>query len=177
MEWVPGHFSIHGNHMADSAARQATDIDVIENLPLSYGDYKSFIKQHVFSHWQRRWSLYGRCRLKSFKPILGDWKSAYRDNRKEEKVLSRLRTGSCYFVWQSYIDPPGGIDYCAHCNTEVTIFHLLIDCPQFRLSRVRLVNYLNSKNLAFNEENLLNDHFVHGLLFVFLKEVRYFNRI
>ena len=144
---------------------------------MSYGDYKSIITQQVFFQWQRRWSLTGRCRLKSFKPILGDWKSAYRENRKEEKVLSRLRTGSCYFVWQSHINPPGGIDFCENCETEVTIAHLLLHCPRFRNSRVRLMNYLNYKNLPFTEENLLNDHFVHGLLFVFLKEVNYWNKI
>ena len=177
MEWVPGHSSIEGNCTVDIAAKQATTLNFIENLPISYGDYKSIVLQYIFRQWQMRWSLTGRCRLKKFKPILGDWKSAYRDSRKEEKVLSRLRTGSCYFVWQSHINPPGGIDFCANCNSEVTIAHLLLHCPKFRQSRIRLINYLNCKNLPFTEENLLNDQFPHGLLFLFLKETNYYKKI
>ena len=85
LEWVPGHCNIKGNEMADKAAKESLNNHLIVRLPMSYGEYKSTIKSFIYNQWQQRWTLYGRCRLKSFKPILGDWKSAYRDNRRDEK--------------------------------------------------------------------------------------------
>ena len=113
----------------------------------------------------------------SFKPILGDWKSAYRENRKEEKILSRLRTGSSLFSVQHFFDPNKPREYCISCDTNMTIKHLLIDCPNFINSRFRIINYLNQKNLDVSEKNILSDTFPHKLLFIFLKEINFYNKI
>ena len=42
-------------------------------------------KTLINRQWQTLWSE-THCRLKDFKPTIGDWKSSYRDNRVEEKV-------------------------------------------------------------------------------------------
>ena len=177
MEWVPGHSSIRGNDLADSAAKESLNNDMIVKLPIMFGDFKSLIKSFVFSQWQQAWTLFGRCRLKDFKPILGDWKSAYRDDRKEEKKLSRLRTGSCLFLHQHFFDRDKPIEKCISCNIELTIKHILIECPALNTSRLRLVNYINQKRLDLDEETLLGDTFPHGLLFKFLKETPYYKKI
>ena len=177
LEWVPGHTSIKGNDLADKAAKDSLNNNSIVKLPMSYGEYKSLIKSFIFTQWQEHWRFFGRCRLKSFKPILGDWKSSYRENRKEEKILSRLRTGSCLFLVHHFFDPNKPIERCNSCDINMTVKHLLVDCPNFQNNRFRIVNYLNQKNLDVNEKNILSDTFPHKLLFIFLKEINYYNKI
>ena len=96
---------IEGNVLADAAANEATAFRSIVRVPLVFGDFRSLVRSFVFRQWQESWTLYGRCRLKSFKPVLGDWKSAYRENRREEKILSRHRTGSCLFLARHFFIP------------------------------------------------------------------------
>ena len=117
-----------------------------------------------------------QCRLKTFKPTIGDWKSSYRDNRIEEKILSRLRTGSAYFLYQHKLDTNRDREYCNTCATNMTIEHLLITCPVFQPARARIISHLQSRNLLLNELNILNDDFNHKLLFDFLKEVNFYKK-
>ena len=138
-EWVPAHTNIRGNDMADKAAKESLDNSRIVKLPMAYNEYKSIVKTMILKQWQEHWTQYGRCRLKSFKPILGDWKSAYRKNRREEKILSRLRTGSCLFLVQHYFDPNKPKEHCISCDMGMTIKHMLIECPTFQNSRTRIL--------------------------------------
>ena len=66
----------------------------------------------------------------------------YRDNRREEKVLSRLRTGCCRFIFQHYFDPMLSREYCNYCRVPMTISHLLINCVNFTYSRSRITNFM-----------------------------------
>ena len=121
-----------------------------------------------------------RCRLRDFKPVLGDWKSAYRDNRVEEKLLSRLRTGSCYFLYQHNIDAELDVRdkvRCTPCNVVMSIDHLLITCPALQQDRRRILSHLNRHNLVLNESNILSDDFNHTLPFDFLKKVNFYSKI
>ena len=134
-----------------------------------YDDYKFLVKDLINRQWQLLWSGTS-CRLKSFKPILGDWKRAYRDNRVEEKILSRLRTGSCYFLFQHNINTDDrDKERCNTCNTDMSIKHLLVTCPDLQQARRRISSHLNINNLVLNELNVLNDNFNHKLLFEFRK--------
>ena len=72
LEWVPGHSDIQGNVLADTAAKESLQNDTIVKLPLIYGDYKTVIKEFINKQWQLQWSIFGTCRLKRFKPIMGD---------------------------------------------------------------------------------------------------------
>ena len=94
---------------------------------------------------------------------VGDWKSSYRDNRVEEKILSRLRTGSAYFLYQHKLDTNRDREYCNTCNTNMTIEHMLITCPNFQNYRCRILSHLNSLNLALTEYNFLSDKFNHNI--------------
>ena len=143
-----------------------------------YNDFKYLVKDLIHRQWQMLWSG-TLCRLKNFKPVLGDWKSAYCDNRVEEKILSRLRTGCAYFLYKHNLDTTGVTvwERCNACNSDMTIEHLLITCPHFQHARFRILSHLNRHNLLLNEFNVLNDDFNHTLLFDFLKEVNFYNKI
>ena len=178
-EWVAGHTGIAGNEVADSAAKNIISGAEITNIPLLYDDYKFLVKNLINRQWQMLWSG-TTCRLKTFKPTIGDWKSAYRDNRVEEKILSRLRTGSCYFLYQHKIVTNGIVRdkvRCNACNVDMSIEHLLVLCPIFQQARRRISSHLNRRNLILNEYNILHDDFNHDLLFNFLKEINFYNKI
>ena len=148
----------------------------INNIPLSFGDYKHLVKIKIQRQWQRQWSV-ATCRLHNFKPILGDWKSAYRENRKQEKMLSRLRTGMVKFLIKIYLPENNDPEICQYCNIEMTIQHLLVDCPALQQKLTPIISHLNRKNKILNECNILDDDFNHKLLFDYLKDVNFYDKI
>ena len=176
-EWIPAHSGILGNETADKAAKESTLLSSIVKLPLSFIDYKSLVKSFIYEQWQLSWTRFGRCRLRKFKPILGDWKSSYRDVRKEEKMLSRLRTGTVFFNNQHYYDRPLGVDMCVPCNIPMTIKHLLLQCPALRAHRIPMITFIQNNNLPLTEECILGDEFPHDKLFEFLRRSNYASKI
>ena len=176
-EWCPGHSGIPGNEISDIAAKESLNNGTVVNLPLLFDDCKSLITKLIFNQWQLKWSSYNG-RLKTFKPTLGDWKSAYRKSRKEEKILSRLRTDSCFFRVQHYLFPEKyDKDYCQLCNVYTTVKHILVECPRFQRYRLSLISNLNINPIDLSEAHLLNDEFNHNKLFKYLKDINYYNRI
>ena len=57
-----------------------------------YTDFKHFINQYILSTWQDDWNGAVVNKLRSVKPVLGDWQTSYRRCRKEEIVLHRSYT-------------------------------------------------------------------------------------
>ena len=177
LEWVPGHSDIEGNEIADAAAKESLNRNSIVKLPLLFDDCKCLIAKIIFNQWQLKWTSYNGT-MKTFKPILGDWKSAYRKSRKEEKILSRLRANSCFFKIQHYLDPiKYEKDFCQLCNTYTSVEHLLIKCPRFQAHRINMISDLNINPSDLSIAHILNDNFNHKKLFKFLKDINYYNRI
>ena len=108
---------------------------------------------------------------------IGKLHCAYRDNRKDEKIISRLRTGSCLFLYHHYFDTNQQIETCTTCNIALPIKHIIVECPALNNSRRRITNYLNQKNRDLTEENILCDYFPQDLLLKFLKETQYYKKI
>ena len=172
-EWVPAHVGIMGNEAADKAAKEATLLTSIVRIPLSFIDYKCLVKTFIREQWQLSWTRFGRCRLQNFKPILGDWKSSYRDVRKEEKALSRLRTGVVLFENRHFYDRTIAREMCVPCDIPMTIEHLLLECPALRAHRLQMTTFITDNNLPLSEESILGDKFPHDKLFDFLRRVNY----
>ena len=176
-EWISSHSGIQGNEAADVAAKESISSNIITNIPIMYNDYKFLVKSLINRQWQMLWSE-THCRLKDFKPIIGDWKSSYRENRMEEKILSRLRTGSAYFLYQHKLDRHRlrEREFCNSCDIAMSIEHLLISCPDFQYARNIISSHLNRLNLPLTEGNILSDDFNHNLLFNFRKEVNFYKK-
>ena len=106
--WIPSHIGICGNEAADVAAKESLSQDIIASQ-VPYTDLKPHINSLIANKWQERWSSCPDNKLFKIKPTLGVWLSGFRNSRKEEVVLSRLRIGHTYFS-HSYIlrqeDPP-----------------------------------------------------------------------
>ena len=93
--WLPSHTGIEGNEKADIAAKSALLLPP-SNFKLPYTYFKPIINKYLFNKWQSVWDTAVDNKLHSIKPIQSEWRPAYRMDRKEEVVLTRLRIGHSY---------------------------------------------------------------------------------
>ena len=142
--WIPSHVGIRGNENADKAAKNALNLQQT-NIKLPYTDFKHIIRSAIQTDWQQRWSLETSNKLFQVQPKLGTRLPCRRD-RREEVVLSRLRTGHTYLT-HSYIlkrdDPP----VCYACDAPFTVQHLMIDCSDYIHIRDRYFEVPDVKTL------------------------------
>ena len=99
--WIPSHIGIRGNEAVDMAAKESLNLDITASQ-VPYTDLKCHINHFISNKWQERWSSCPDNKLFKIKPTLGEWPPGFRNSRKEEVVLSRLRIGHTYFS-HSYI--------------------------------------------------------------------------
>ena len=99
--WLPSHTGIKGNEKADIAAKSELLLPP-SNFELSYTDFKPIINKYLFNKWQSVWDTAVDNKLHSIKPILSEWRPAYRMDRKEI-VLTRLRIGHSYATQFMYL--------------------------------------------------------------------------
>ena len=165
--WIPSHIGIRGNEAADVAAKESLDFNITPSQ-VPYTDLKPHINSFIANKWQERWSSCPDNKLFKIKPTLGVWPSGFRNSRKEEVVLSRLRIGHTYFT-HSYIlrqeDPPE----CTACQEIYSVRHVLIDCIDLGLIRPRFYTVPDIKTLfdTISVDRILS----------FVKEVNLFNKI
>ena len=179
-EWTPSHVNIPGNSRADEMAKNSLDLEEIEPLPLDYSDFRIKVKNHIKISWQRHWDQINEypneTKLYRIKPVLKDWSSSHRKNRQEEIMLARLRLNNCQFN-KGHIIPRLPCPTCQLCQTELSTEHLLVNCPRYAEARRPIIAYLNKEGLPISYEYVLNDFFPHNLIFDFIKEIGYLDKI
>ena len=165
--WIPSHIGIRGNEAADLAAKESLNLDITASQ-VPYTDLKCYINHFISNKWQERWSSCANNKLFKIKSTLGVWPPGFRNSRKEEVVLSRLRIGHAY-ISHSYIlrqeDPPE----CTACQEIYSVRHVLIDCIDLGLIRPRFYTVPDLKTLfdTVSVDRILS----------FLKEVNLFAKI
>ena len=135
--------NIAGNELADIGAKEATRERNLYRLPLSTKEFNGIIKKKIFHKWNKEWRKDGEkfpCHLYKLKPILGDWKSSYKDNRRKEVVLSRLRTGTCRYLVQHHFKKEWlkPMNKCDQCKVTNSIEHLILYCPKWKIYREQI---------------------------------------
>ena len=130
--WLPSHVGIRGNEKADKAE-------------LPYTDFKPAINKNLFNKWQLVWDTAVDNKLQSIKSILGEWRPAFRPDRKEV-VFASLRI--CHsFITHSYLLKGEKQPTCVPCDTPFTIKHILLHCIDFQNSRDKYYKANNLKEL------------------------------
>ena len=168
--WIPGHCNIRGNEAADHSAKGALVLPNISETPFDQNNIKGFIQHHCRRFWQDRWNDEGMgTQLHQIKPQLGNWTSSNRRSRRDEKVLARLRIGHTYLT-HSFIFARQHRPVCVHCQTGLSVEHILLHCNQYNVSRKPLQDYCRSHGLDFTLPVVLGDDSsdLLTLLFTFL---------
>ena len=70
LAWLPSHIGIDGNELADTAAKEALELEEIKIKRLHYTDYRKKVREHVHSLWEERWAAQVENKLHELKPKL-----------------------------------------------------------------------------------------------------------
>ena len=176
--WIPGHCGIAGNVLADHGARLSHRKDTILKVNVGHREFTPMIRQCTSSYFARLWQAYRPTFLKTVKPDTGYWESVVRSDRREEKVLCRLRTGHTLLTHRYILDrdrPP----LCDTCHSELDVTHFLIVCPKYRRERQQLATACLLHGVRMDVRSLLGDETPALLdaVFRYLKDCRLFAKL
>ena len=104
----------------------------------------------------------------SIKPVLSEWRPAYRMDRNEEVVLTRLRVGHCVAT-HSYLLKGEEQPMCIPCDAPLTIKHVLLYCVDFENARNRYYRVSTFKEL-FESVEISN-------IFLYLKAIGLYTKL
>lgn len=164
--WVPGHCGIPGNERADAAASIGRQSRIFCN-EIPGDDIRKWIKNTLWDAWASEWHQERSLFIRRIKNEVVPWNDL--PNWKEQKVLSRLRTGHTR-ASHNMGDSRNFRKICETCNTQNTVQHFISDCPT--LEYLRMQHDITSISRA-----LQNDAVCERTLLNFLKEARLFNEI
>ena len=165
--WIPSHVNITGNETADRKAKESLKLNT-SMFEIPSNNFKPFINNYVLSQWQASWNTAVFNKLHAIKPNIGNGSSAFRNLRREEVVITRLRIGHTR-ITHSYLLNHEEQPFCIVCNQPFTVKHILIDCIDFLQTRNK---YYRANDLP----QLFQDVPVDNIL-SFLKEINIFNKI
>ena len=173
LAWVPSHVGIRGNCAADTAAKEALELDY-EDLAIRYSDLKRNTKQYVNELSQHEWTSEGIPRRKVNKlwviqPDRSDPLPMIAANRREESVLTRLHIGHSHLTHSFLLKEEEEIPVCIGCDENLTVEHILLHCWDFY--DIRRKHY-SAENLKVLFRDVPPDK-----IFDFLKEINIFNKI
>ena len=127
--WVPGHMGIRGNDLADTAAKNATDLQPSRDAEIPSSDLKRSVNCYIHRKWQTEWDSKIGNKLHSIQPSIGIYRDADRMTKKDQVVISRLRIGHTRLTHAFEIKKePQPV--CTRCQDPLTVKHILIDCQQ-----------------------------------------------
>ncbi|XP_062713477.1 uncharacterized protein LOC134290367 [Aedes albopictus] len=165
--WVPGHCGILGNERADILAGIGRNSPTLTRT-VPRDDIKSWLKERLWTAWSGAWRRNREPFLRKIKNTTSTWQD--QPSRREQVVLSRLRTGHTRLSHDMGSTGGGFHRQCETCGTRNTVEHFLINCPI--LEHLRTIHEITSI-----DSTLQNDTVKERQLINFLKEAGLFTLI
>lgn len=165
--WIPAHKNIVGNDKADNLAKLSLDQHRCETV-ISREDMTSYIKKRRFQEANDIYKTLNT-KLHESKDVIAKRSSSYRDNRREEVVLTRLRIGHSLLTHGHLITKQQ--QAICTCGEILTVKHILCECNSTADLRDE-VGLFSSLLGDLNDEKRNNDS-----VFEFLKKIDLYKKI
>ena len=166
--YVPSHIGILGNETADIAARDAATSPTVETCDIhTQSDLICVLKKSINERWQQKWNN-SNAKLKKVKPTINNI-LPLPPTRRDQVKISRLRLGHTRLT-HGHLLAKENQPLCEFCHENITVEHVLIDCPQYVEERRNLKIGHISEALGENIHNL-ND------TIRFLKAINMYHKI
>lgn len=153
--WVPSHIGISGNEMADKSADIATKTilhPTITDIPAK--DINKSIRNKINMTWQSYWdSVPPSNKLKKIKRCTKKWHYLHNLNRRQEVTLTRVRIGHSSLT-HTFLISKDAPPICNKCQEDLTIQHIILDCPDLQNIRSTL-SIPNNLEEALHEDNTI----------------------
>ena len=136
-------------------------------------DLKRPIRTYVLKKWQERWSspsLVNNKKYINIRSQIEPWSSSFHSSRRIEIILTRLRIGHTYMT-HNFKLARSSEPICAHCNSVLSVEHILVHCTKFLNQRQKF--FLVGKSVA----EILGEEVDVDALVGYLHEIRIFNEI
>ena len=168
--WIPGHVGLGDNEKADRMAKEAAGgmPTSEELLPAVVEDLKMYIKKKARATWELQWQ---NCTvaLRDIRRSTAPFPFPKELVRKEKIILTRLAIGHTRLTHEHLLvgqRPPR----CPLCGIQLTVQHILIDCPNLQQKRIEYHINETLPDLLSNVQNC-------DKLLAFLKNVGLYTKL
>lgn len=142
--WAPSHVGISLNEAADKAAKEASMHGEIWPTLLPRCDFKKLVE----SKSRRRWATIWRNippesnKLRRHKDFIAPYKITNFSDRHWERTLCRVRIGHTRLT-HNFLMEGTGQPYCEYCIVPLSIYHIVLECPNYEDERQIFENTIN----------------------------------
>ena len=154
--WIPGHYGIAGNDLADNLAKEGASLPVPVEEQLALSDVFHLLNDRYAVYLQHRWEESHATHMYRIKPKLSVWDTCFQHSREREVLLTRLRCGHTRLTHShlfSRSEPPN----CESCNVRLSVEHILISCRSLARDRRHITNYVSTHHLTLSLQTLLGN--------------------
>uniref|UniRef100_A0A3Q2ZQ74 Reverse transcriptase domain-containing protein n=1 Tax=Kryptolebias marmoratus TaxID=37003 RepID=A0A3Q2ZQ74_KRYMA len=178
--WVPAHIGVLGNEMADRMAKREIKNPISIIVKISKSEGRSIVKEKLMKTWQNRWDRGKTGRwFHEIQKMVGE-RSHGRRNRKEERVITRLRFGHSGLNFSLFKIIKHKTGKCEYCGEDETIKHCILECNKYENERRAMRREFERIKEKFDLIDILRKNMGSKqiqIIMQFLKRTKLFQRI
>ena len=169
--FVHSHTGVPGNELADQKAREATEFQRVGDEWIGVMDLKRSCSNYIQRLRLEDWNLLPATnKLKRGVQYPGPLSDYLLGVRRLDAVLTRIRIGHTRLT-HSFLLQGAPSPQCSHCQADLTVEHVLVECRKFACERARL-------GLTGSLRDVLRPgHTYSAKIIEFLKTTKLFNEV